>query len=312
MLVIRGMEDEAARVSAWVPQRFSYPDTGEPLIAAQAALRSLGLDGGIVGVDHHSWFLTLDRYATLQSLLPHVTFVREPQIVDHLRLIKTPLEIEVLRAASRAVEAGVGAGIAAIAPGVSERDLATAIFTALIQNGSEPPLFGNITSGPRTLELHGQWTDRKLEAGDQVYYEISGVVHQYFSKLMRTTILGAPSADQLRTADILLRAQDDGIARMRPGASAIDIDRACRGPVLDAGLRATYTNRVGYSTGLTSRPSSGEFLREFMPDSDWVIEPGMVLHMLLMARGIGFSDTVLVTETGHELLTQFERKLFVR
>ncbi|THD72737.1 MAG: aminopeptidase P family protein [Bradyrhizobium sp.] len=312
VLILRGMEDQAAAATSWVEQRFTYADTEEPISATRRALQALKLDAAKIGIDHHSWFLTLDRYATLRELLPRVRFERDDQTIDRQRLIKTPLEIEALRTAARIVEAGVQAGIDAIAPDVSERDLAKAIFTALIDAGGEPPLFGNITTGPRTLQLHGQWTDRRIERGDQIYYEISGVSRHYFSKLMRTTVLGEPSADQSRTAEILLRAQDEGIAKMRAGAAAIDIDRACRDPVLRAGLRETYPNRVGYSTGLTYRPSSGEFLREFMPDSDWTLEAGMVLHMLLMAKGIGFSDTILVTEGGPEYLTRFDRKLFVR
>jgi Xaa-Pro dipeptidase len=129
---------------------------------------------------------------------------------------------------------------------------------------------------------------------------------------MRTTIVGPPSAAQQRAADILMRAQDDGMSLIRAGAAAIDIDRASRGPVLRAGLRESYGNRIGYSTGLTVRPSSGEFTREFMPNSYWTLESGMVLHMLMMAQGIGFSETILVTDDGYEPLTRFERKLFVR
>ncbi len=49
-----------------------------------------------------------------------------------------------------------------------------------------------------------------------------------------------------------------------------------------------------------------------MPGDTWVLEPGMVFHMLLTGQGIGHSEMVLVTETVHELLTRMERKLFVR
>ncbi|TIV13340.1 MAG: aminopeptidase P family protein, partial [Mesorhizobium sp.] len=65
-----------------------------------------------------------------------------------------------------------------------------------------------------------------------------------------------------------------------------------------------------YSLGLNQRPSAGEFIREFVPDVEWVLEPGMVFHMLMMAAGMGFSETVLVTEHGPERLTTMERKLF--
>ena len=50
----------------------------------------------------------------------------------------------------------------------------------------------------------------------------------------------------------------------------------------------------------------------FLPTADWTLEAGMVFHMYTSARGMSFSETVLVTETGAERLTQTERKLFTR
>ncbi|BAV50276.1 dipeptidase [Mesorhizobium loti] len=116
----------------------------------------------------------------------------------------------------------------------------------------------------------------------------------------------------VRIAETIIRAQDEAIALMRPGTPASMIDRACREPILAAGLRETYTNRAGYSLGLNYRPSAGEFIRKFVPGAEWVLEAGMVFHMLMMAAGMGFSETVLVTERGPERLTSMERKLFSR
>ncbi|MER9851754.1 aminopeptidase P family protein, partial [Mesorhizobium sp. M0106] len=62
--------------------------------------------------------------------------------------------------------------------------------------------------------------------------------------------------------------------------------------------------------GLNYRPSAGEFIREFLPGVEWVLEAGMAFHMLMGAAGMGCSETVLVTEQGPERLTTMERKLF--
>ena len=124
--------------------------------------------------------------------------------------------------------------------------------------------------------------------------------------------MGKPTAQQRRAADVLLKALDEGIAMMRPGADAGEIDKVLREPVLDAGLRESYHHRVGYTLGLTYPPTSGEYIRQFMAGSSWRLEAGQVFHMLLIAAGIGFSETVLVTDDGPELLTHFERRLSER
>ncbi|BAV50244.1 dipeptidase [Mesorhizobium loti] len=314
VLILRDVEIPAAHLTSWVTSHTSYADSSDPirvsLDAARRALEGLGLAAGRVGVDEHSWFLTLERWKMLQALLPNATFVREPRIVDHLRLIKSPREIDYLRGAARCVEAGIYAGIEAVTPGITERQLAGTVFGALVNAGAEMPLSGVITSGNRTNLLHGSYTDRQLERGDTVYLELSGIHRHYWARLMRTAIVGLPSAEQQHIAETIIRVQDDAIALMRPGTPASVIDRACREPLLATGLRKTYTNRSGYSLGLNYRPSAGEFIREFVPGVEWVLEPGMVFDMLMMAGGMGFSDMVLVTEQGPERLTCMERKLF--
>src|SRR5262249_47690850 len=98
ILVLRDVEIPAAKAGSWVKEWTIYHDTPHVLEvavgAAKQALDQLGLGGGKIGVDEHSWFLTPERYKCLRSKLPHATFVAEPKIVDHLRLIKSAIEIE--------------------------------------------------------------------------------------------------------------------------------------------------------------------------------------------------------------------------
>ena len=67
---------------------------------------------------------------------------------------------------------------------------------------------------------------------------------------------------------------------------------------------------VGYYAPWSPRTS--DFTRLFIPTATWALEPGMVFHMYVSARGLAFSETVLVTDAGAERLTQTERALFVR
>ncbi|WP_031262603.1 Xaa-Pro peptidase family protein [Mesorhizobium sp. LNJC403B00] len=314
VLIVRDLEIPAAQITSWVKSHTIYADAADPLPVwldtARRALDDLGLAGGRVGVDEHSWFLTVERWKMLQSLLPNATLVPEPRIVDRLRLIKSPREIEYQRSAARQVEVGMRAGIEAIAPGVTEREVAGAVYSALVNAGSGMPLDSVLISGERTKLPHGSPSDRKLERGDIVYFELDGIHKKYYARIIRSAVVGPASAEQQRIAETIIRIQDEAIAQMRPGTPANVIDRACREPLLASGLRKSYTVRAGYSLGLTHSPSAGEFIREFVPGVEWILEPGMVFHMLMLAGGMGFSETVLVTEHGPERLTTMERKLF--
>ncbi|WP_337738765.1 Xaa-Pro peptidase family protein [Agrobacterium vitis] len=315
VFVIRDMEVSAAQSTSWVKDCVVYPDAGiNPLgvsiEAARKALDDLGFAGGRIGLDDHSWFLTAERWKLLQMVLPHATLVAEPQIVDHLRLIKSKREIDNLRSAARSVDAGMRVGLDAIKDGVSERELAVAVYSELTRACTQVPDGCQITSGDRTNLIHGWSTDRRLERGDPVYFELNGIHKGYWARLMRTATVGPATTHQRRVAEKIITIQDEAIALMRAGVPASVVDKACREPILAAGLRQTYTNRTGYSLGLNQRPSTAELIRDFLPDVKWVLQPGMVFHMVAIAAGMGFSETVLITEDGPERLTRLDRALF--
>jgi Xaa-Pro dipeptidase len=309
VLVVRDVEQPTADVTSWIKDRSVYVDVEDPINATQRALERLGVEGATIGLEYSTWFLTLERYETLKKLLPKAKFVREPNIVRELRLIKSLAEIAYLRQASHVAEKMISAGFKASRVGASERDIASAITVAQIQSGGDGHLEPILMTGPRTQELHGTWTDRVLENGDSVYMELNGVIKGYWSKILRTGVLGKPNAQQRHAADVILEALNDGISRMRTGANAGEIDDALRQPVLRNGLRKTYYHRVGYTMGLLYPPSSGEYLREMMSGDTWKLEAGQVFHMLVLGGGVGFSETVLVTDSGPDVLTRFERRL---
>lgn len=310
ILVVRDVEQPAADQTSWLSRRSVYIDLEDPINATARALRELDLDGGRIGVEFSTWFLTQERLAVLKALLPSATFVAEPNIVRELRLIKSAAEIKYLRQASRIVEAMVQAVLDTAGDGVTEREVAAAMTRAQILSGGESFLEPILMTGPRTRQLHGTWSDRVIEKGDSVYFELNGVAGGYWSKLMRTAVVGKASTTIARAADVVIEALSDGISMMRTGADAGAIDAALREPVLKAGLRATYYHRTGYTMGLVYPPSSGEYLREFMAGDSWHLEAGQTFHMLVLGGGVGFSETVLVTDDGPDLLTRFDRKLF--
>jgi len=234
-------------------------------------------------------------------------------MVDLMRVVKSPLEIAMLQQGARIVEAGMTAAIAATAEGVSERDVAAAMAHARIRAGSDLPIDGVLATGERTRQSHGPWTDRKLQRGDQLFYEFHGIRNHYWARMLRSGILGQPTDEQARIAETILAAQKAGFSAIRAGAHVREIDARCREPLIAAGLkeRDAYTNRVGYALGLNFRPSPGEFIREFTPQADFRLEEGMVFHMIQSAAGLGFSDTIVVTANGYDSITRFPRQLFI-
>ncbi len=312
VLIERILEDPVAQELSWVTDRRGYFDGEDPETLAASAVAEMCPTGARVGVELDSAFLTLTRYRRLESLLPSADLVSHAQIVEELRQIKSAREIAYTRAAGLIASAAVSAGLAAARVGATELDIAAAVAQAQAAHGHDSffgGLGGTICSGWRTIQLHGQQTDRTLESGDRLRLELPGIHRQYWAKQMRSTVLGRPDDALLRAHDILRTAQDTAIAAMGPGVPAAHIAELCRRPVLDAQLIDRYENRVGYGLGIQFHPTSGDFALDIDHRTSRKLEAGMVFHMLLFAAGAAISETVVVTDDGCELLTHGPRNL---
>jgi Xaa-Pro aminopeptidase len=316
LLLVRQLEQTNAEEFSWLEpaQQAVYLDIEDPIEVTHRALTKQGWADGPVGVEKNSWYFTIQQFEQLSALAPKTKFVDGSSIVDRYRLIKSPAEIRYARRAAELSGMGMQAAIDTLAVGRTENEVAAAVHEAEIRNGCEYtglPHF--VSSGYRIKIGHANWSDKRIERGDLIHLELSGCVKRYSAVMMRTAIMGPPSAEVQRAVDILISSQDQAISLMKPGVPAGEVDAAVRQPVLKAGLRETYNPRVGYSIGIGFPPRWGEWAtRDFMAGDTWRLEAGMVFHMIVNANGICFSETVLVTETGHEILTKFERKLFVK
>lgn len=311
-MVLRSLDIAPFREKSWIETCIGYPDTIDAVTAMASELEARGFASASIGFDSGSHAMTVATFSALQAALPKAQFIAMKGVPWELRLIKSEQEIAYTRRACEIADQSVRDIAAAAKPGVSERDMAALAAHRYITMGGDPGHVGPITSGKGWGFLHGHLHDRPLENGDILHLELVPRFNCYSARLMRSIIIGAPSAEQSRNAAELCEAQDLQLAAMKPGVKASEIDEILRREVLSRGLRESYDNITGYTLGYYSQQPlrSSDFTRVFNPDADWTLEAGMLFHMYTSARGLAFSETVRVTETGAERLTQIERKLF--
>jgi Xaa-Pro dipeptidase len=310
VLVCRDVEEFYLDATSIFPDRAMWTDSDDPITVAAEAIRKCLSDKARIGVEMLAWPLSAGRLEALRSALPACRFEDESALVGGMRLIKSPAEITWQRQAASAAEAGMQAAVDSAGVGVSEREMAAEICAAMIRAGSDLPGPGVMSSGERAFHLHGGYSDRILERGDLVQIETTPNVRHYHARFMRPIRVASADDEDHRIVERLITIQDRALAEVRPGVPADLPDRLYRDGVLSAGLRETYTNKTFYSVGLLLQPSGGEPL-EAAPGCSWCFEPGMTFHTYLLARGFGMSETIVITENGHERLTNFPRRLFV-
>ena len=309
LIVCRDMERYYLENTAVFTQHHFWSDGDDKnLIAAKAIAQMVGKKGTL-GIEMASWQLTASRFLALQSAFPQSTFVDCSTLVSTERIIKSPAEVAYQRQAGKVAEAGMAAAIQTAVPGNSERQIASAICEAMIQAGSDRPGPGVLSSGERAFHLHGGYSDRIIKEGDLVQVETTPNVRYYHARFMRPIKAGGVTNEDHDIVNHLIEIQDQAIDAVGPDVLVSIPDSLYRDGVLSAGLAEQYSNKTFYSVGLMFEPTSGEPL-EATAVSTWRFKPGMTLHTYVLARGFGISETIHVTDTGVEKLTNFPRKLF--
>lgn len=204
----------------------------------------------------------------------------------------------------------MAAGLLAARPGATERDVASAVSSAMILAGSDTPGPGILSSGERALHLHGRFTDRVLEEGDTVQLETCPHVRHYHARFMRTIKVGRATDEDRSLAKKLIALQDRALSEVGPGVPATVPDRLYRDAILATGVTKRYTNKTFYSVGLIMDPNGGEPL-EATPHATWSFEVGQVFHTYLLVGGFGFSETITIVPGGYERLTNYPRELLI-
>lgn len=312
LMVLRSLDTAPFLETAWFEQHVGYADAQDPVDLLTAEIKQRWGANVRLGIDFGSHGMTVDVFQRLQAALPGAVFVAMTGVPWELRLIKSPAEVQHIERASAIADQTMAEMAARARIGMSGRDMAAFAAARYIELGGLPGHVGPITYGKDWGFLHGHLHDTPMQSGDVLHIELVPRFRGYSARIMRSVVMGEPTAQQRDTAEKLAELQDAQIAAMVPGASARVVDALLRDGVLRAGLRDSYDNITGYTVGYYSQQPvrSSDFTRVFGPHSDWTLEAGMVFHMYTSARGLALSETVLVDSDGPRRLTQLPRKLY--
>lgn len=307
-----------ALVHTWLDDRRGYaPDRSRERYIAEM-LREKDLDGAKLGVERSSHGVPAGTYEGLASALPKARFIDASGIVEAVKTVKSPREIEHIRAAAKTTQAGMAAAIEAAREGATDNDVAAAASEALVAAGSEYMCLSPVvTSGRRSGILHSTHKRNRLETGDVVLLEMGGCIHRYSAPTMRTVFIGEPPAEARRMAEACLTALGNILSTIRAGATADEVAQVGWESILSAGDGFVFHGNFGYAVGAGFPPTWADDTGAIMSGIDTVLRPGMVFHHPVALRRMGrygtaFSETTVVTEDGCEVLTRSPREIVVR
>ena len=226
-------------------------------------------------------------------------------LVESLRVVKTPEELELVRAASALNDRVFQTAFAQVQTGMSERELARLIEGTMLDLGAERPSFDTIVAfGENAAKPHAVPGGRRLVAGETVLIDMGLVLDGYCSDMSRSFVLGEPDAQYLERHRLVRAAQKAGMTAIRAGVSGSEVDRAARQVLAAGGYGEAFGHGLGHGVGLAVHEAP-----RLSPSGRETLEAGMVVTVepgLYLADwgGIRLENMVIVTEAGCELLNR--------
>jgi Xaa-Pro dipeptidase len=299
---------------------FYYPEG--PQVVADT-LRRRGLIRGRVGLEYWSWAPggpALQELAGRLTGAGAVAVVDGSWVVDHVRLVKSPQEVEYTRKALAIADAAYEALAAALAPGMTEKEIMGLLYHECARRGGdEPGIRMMVRSGPNTVSFHHPASERQIRQGELLMIDMSAAYYHYHGNTARALSLGESPfwADKLEK---LARARDETVAMLRPGDPTQRLQNLMDAAVDAAGGLREYVWWVGgYVLGATMPPDwvGHVYLNDEEGFEAGVFTPGFVANWEVQLwdiprkEGVGVIDTMITTERGVEIPARFPATLTV-
>jgi Xaa-Pro aminopeptidase len=300
-----------------------YPGVEHPMSILSRVLAGLGI-GGAIGADNDGYPGILGYRGPSLSEVTDASVTPLSDLIEGMMARKSPAEIELIRESARwcayahrllqeysrpgATEAEAGLRASHEATLAMLADLGDGYGGGLSSSaGASAGYRGQI--GLRSSWAHAIAHNIEFRAGDMLVTETSAPIWGYNAELERALVIGKPTDEMRRLFDHVVAAQQVAFDAIRPGATCADVDGAVLRYLEENDLLRYWRQHTGHAIGL--RNHEAPFLdvgdhTTLEPGMVFTIEPGLYDPAI---GGFRHSDTVVVTEEGMDVLTDYPRDI---
>lgn len=272
----------------------------------------------IIGVETDAHFFSPRGFFALHDQIQFATLADSHELVNWVRLIKSPHEQYKMRLAGRIASRAMEIALEGVKDGVPQYELVAEIQRAQAfgtpgVGGDYPAIVPMLPTGPSSATPHLTWSERRLKEGEATTIELAGVHERYHVPSARTVSLGEPPRRLWDCAAAVAEGLEAALEVFHPGGTGRDVHAAFIDSINRRGFHKE--SRIGYSIGIGYPPDWGERTVSLRSEEETELAAGMAFHIMLGMWQDGWSyetsEAVLVTAAGPERLTTVPQGLVV-
>lgn len=281
-----------------------------PAAALEAFEKALLVVTGAGKVAAELGQLPAAAYQSLNACRGVESVVDARSMLQALRAVKSPAEVEAIRRVVRVCDRIFSAVEQKVGEGNSELDVYTTCLEVVAQEAEGLAILdGDFVSGPRSEEIGGRPTMRALQQGDLLILDVYPRLGAYWADVTRTYVVGKPMQAQLARHALLEEALAAGERAIRPGLPTRELYQVVKGVFDRAGLGNRFPHHAGHCVGLTPSESP-----RIIPGSNAILQEGMVITLepglyVPGEGGMRLEDNYVVTAAGPASLSGYPKKL---
>ena len=260
-----------------------------------------------LGFDKKIRFEEYELYQKLPVLLVPLT-----NFIESLRVHKQDYEIELLKKACEITDQALTEVLPFVKAGVTEREIEVKLKNKMIELGADTTWDRFIVaSGPRGAMPHGMASDKVIEEGEMITFDLGCFYKGYSSDLTRTVSLGEPSEEMRKIYDIVYEAQRRQVEAAKAGITGRELDAVGRDYITEKGYGDYFQHGTGHGLGLDVHESPRVNQLNTNPlelNACVTIEPGIYISKL---GGVRIEDDVILKEDGCIVLNTFPKELII-
>ncbi len=231
-------------------------------------------------------------------------------LINSLRSVKDKEEIESIKQAQKIAENAFDNVLNYIIAGKTEKEVAFALDSFMLQNGAEGLSFDTIVLFGKNSSLpHGVPSDKKLCKGEFVLMDFGAVYEGYHSDMTRTICFGEPTEKMRTIYEIVLHAQEAALSSVHSGMKGLELDKIARDSISNMGYGEQFGHSLGHGVGMEIHefPNASPVSETILQDNMVItVEPGIYLPQEF---GVRIEDFVVVKSDGCENMTKTSKKL---